>query len=268
MTPATIDPPETTDPLILTGEGYGLIIGTAAETAKATLLKNSKLIVEVTDPVGDAAADTQLKALAAMRIGLEKTRASVKKPALDFGLKVDQIAKSFIAEVIAEEGRLKKARGSYAEKVLQERNRVIRELEERRQEEGRQLREEQEAAQKLEDGRIAAEQALWEADSPEEEAAAAVAMEKVKAETSELTATVRPPVNTSVVTFAPPVPRGVKMVPEYEVTDIDALYRHNAGLVTLTPRRMEILEAIARGRIGDDLPQIPGLKIKLVPQVR
>jgi hypothetical protein len=58
------------------------------------------------------------------------------------------------------------------------------------------------------------------------------------------------------------------MVPDYEITDLDALYRHNAGLVTLTERRKDILEAIARGMIGDTPPEIPGLRVFMKPQVR
>jgi hypothetical protein len=72
----------------------------------------------------------------------------------------------------------------------------------------------------------------------------------------------------STPTFIPEAVKGVKMVADFEVTDIDRLYRHNAGLVTLTERRKEILDAIARQTIGETLPTIPGLRVFLKPQVR
>jgi len=68
--------------------------------------------------------------------------------------------------------------------------------------------------------------------------------------------------------FVPEAPKGVKMVPDFEVTDLDALYRHNVGLVKMEPRREEILRAIAGQTIGDTLPTIPGLRVFLKPQVR
>ena len=278
-------------PLILNGEGYGLEISQSYEEQKAELLKHSGLIVAITDPSGDAAADAQLKKLAAMRIEVEKSRVKVKEPALQFGKMVDNKAKEFVAEIVAEEARLKAERGTYAQAVIAERNRIIREQEEKRMAEEKKRREADaaeasriEAARKAEEAaeaaRRKAEEDAFNATTPEEEAAAEKAAAEAKRKADEAARleaerkedarieAEKKAAEVSVPTFVPEAPKGVKMVPDYELMDIDALYRHNAGLVTLTERRKEILDAIARGMIGDVPPQIPGLRVFMRPQVR
>lgn len=277
MTTALVET-EPKQPLILTGDGYGLTIAPEYETKKLELLKNAALIVIVNDAVGDAAADSQIKLLAAMRIAVEKSREMAKRPALDFGKDVDAKAKAFVTAIDAEETRLKKARGSYAEAVIRERNRVLAEMEAARQETAR-IEREAEAkrvaeAVAAEKARLEAEEAAWNATTPEEEAAAdeaakiaeAAQAKRVADATAEAARIAALPVAAPV--FVPEAPKGVKMVPDYELTDILALLNHNAGLVTLTERRKEILEAIARGMIGDAPPQIPGLRVFMRPQVR
>lgn len=268
---STIITEEPKQPLILTGDGYGLEIAPSYQEAKITLLKNAAVIVDISDPVGDAAADKQIKLLAAMRIDVEKSRTAVKRPALDFGNTVDAQAKSFVAEILIEEDRLKKARGSYSMAVIAERNRVLREMEAKRQEEARRLQEEEnrrlEAERKVEAERKAAEDALWNAETPEEKEAAEKGVQAAESSAVEIAATpeaVAAPLPTQ---FVPAAPKGVKMVPAYEVTDIHALYQHNTGLVTLSERRKEILEAIERGMVGDTPPHIPGLRIFMQPKV-
>ena len=270
-TPATIEIESevSSQPLILRGEGYGLEISPAYELKKTQLLNSAALIARVNNPDDDAVAAACLKNLAAMRIEVEKSRTTVKAPALEFGKNVDAKAKAFSATIDAEETRLKKARGEYAMIVEKERQRVLAEMEAARQAEAKRIREEEAAAAKLEAARIAAEKAMWEADSEEEEAAAAKAVEEAKAaELKRLEEAAKVITAPATMAFVPAAPKGVKMVADYEVTDIDALYRHNVGLVTLTERRKEILEALSRGMIGDTPPQIPGLRVFLKAQVR
>lgn len=263
-TPATLIETEVTSsqPLILRGEGYGLDISPAYELKKTQLLNAAALIARVNNAEDDLAADSQIKALAAMRIEVEKCRTTVKAPAIKFGKDVDEKAKAFSATIDAEETRLKKARGEYAVMVEKERQRVLAEIEAKRQAEAKRIREEEAAAAKIEADRIAAEQAQWEADSPEEEAAAAEALEAAKAaelkRLEEVAAIITAP---ATVAFVPAAPKGVKMVANYKVTDLDALYHHNVSLVKMEPKRAEILEAIARGKIGNVYPTIPGLEI-------
>lgn len=269
---------EPKQPLILTGDGYGLTIAPEYETKKLELLKNAALIVIVNDAVGDAAADSQIRLLAAMRIAVEKSREIAKRPALDFGKNVDAKARDFVTAIDAEETRLKKARGTYAEAVIKERTRVLAEMEKARHEEARRVREAEDKrraeAAAAEKARIEAEENAWNATTPEEEAeaarlaaeAAAAKAERLRIAAEEASRIAALPV--AAPAFVPEAPKGVKMVPDYELTDILALLHHNAGLVTLTERRKEILEAIARGMIGDVPPQIPGLRVFMRPQVR
>jgi hypothetical protein len=253
MTPTdtTID-----EPLILTGDGYGLSILPAAEAAKAEILKTAALVVVVNDPPGDAAAEAEIRKLARMRIGLENARVAAKRPALDFGTKVDETARKFIATVLAEETRLKKAREGYATAVLSERRRVLRELDEKRQAGERALRlkqaEEKRAAGEKERARL-------EAETPEEEAAAQAAVETAAAAPSPSPA---PVVETPAApVLIPAAPRGVRMVVDYEVLDLDAVYQANPNLVALAIRRLETLDAIAALTVDGVLPEIPGLRV-------
>jgi hypothetical protein len=283
-------------PLILKGSGYGLEIGTSYLKQKAEILKHAALIVTINDPAADAAADNQIKKLAAMRIETEKARETVKRPALDFGKKVDATAKEFISAITDEENRLKKLRGGYGEAVLAERQRVLKEQEAQRQAEEKARLEVEakeaariEAARQAEEAariaREAAEQAAWEAVSPEEEEeakskadeaqriadeAAEAEKERLRIPAEEAARVAALPVAAPV--FVPQAVKGVKMVPEFEVLDLDALYKNNPQLVTLTERRKEILDFIAAhkapGDSEDTLPMVPGLRVFLKPQVR
>ena len=259
----------TDQPMILTGPGYGLTIAPSYEQKKAELLKSCALVKTVTDPLSDAAASERIADLSAVRITVEKCRKEKKSPALEFGAYVDDTAKTFSASIVAEETRLKKERGEYAVKVQQERQRVLAEMEAARQAEAKRLADEAAAAAKAEAARIAAEQAAFDATTPEEDAAAAKAAADAKAaELARLEAAAKVQAGVTTPAFVPEAVKGVKMVADYTIEDIDALYRWNVGLVTLTERRKEILETIARQTIGDTLPSIPGLRVFLKPQVR
>lgn len=273
----TIDPEvitaEETQPLILKGSGYGLAIAASYQDKKRELLKDSELIVSIADPSSDAAADNQLKKLAAMRIEVEKARVDVKKPALNFGKSVDATANTFSAEIEAEESRLKKLRGDYACAVLAERNRLLREMEAKHEAEEKARREAEEAQRKAneaaEKARREAEEASFNAVSPEEEAAAAKATaEASAAELVRLAAAAQVVMKPETPTFIPEAPKGVKMIADFDVVDLDLLYRGDCSLVKMEPKRAEILEKIARLKVGEDLPSIPGLRVFMRPQVR
>ncbi len=275
MTTATV---ETNEALILSGEGYTLEVAPNIIEQKATLIQHAALIVEVKDPASSDAAGNQIKKLAAMRNLVEKSRTSVKAPVLAVGKRIDTLAADFQAELTAEENRLKKLQGEYAVAVAQERQRVLAEMEKARQEEARRVREAEDKrvaeAAAAEKARIEAEEKAWNATTPEEEAAAAEAAKAAEAAEAKRVADAAAEAEriaslpVAAPAFVPQAPKGVKMVANYRVTDIDALYRHNVGLVTLTERRKEILEAIARGKIGEVYPTIPGLEIFEEPYVR
>lgn len=282
---------QTNTALILQGAGYGVIIDPAAETAKAQLLKTAALIVEVNDPIGCDAARVQIGLLADMRIAVEKSRKTVKEPVLQIGRDIDSKAADFAADIQLEEARLKRLMADYAAVVEAERQRIMRELEAKRAEEQRLAREAEAARQKAEReaeaARIAAEEAarksedeLWNATTTEDEERAQenARIARLQAEQEAQLAAARAEavcdaalagktLGTETVVI-PQAVKGTKFVTDYEVTDIHALYQHNTGLVTLTPRRMEILEHIGALTNGQELPDIPGLRIFRKPVVR
>jgi hypothetical protein len=286
--PATTTP---TEALILSGEGYNLEVAPDIIAQKATLIEHSALIVSVNDQSSSDAAGDQIKKLAAMRNMVEKSRNTVKAPVLAVGKRIDELAKEFQASITEEENRLKRLQGDYATAVLAERNRILREQEAQRQAEEKARREAEAAeaarveaarleAARVEAARVAAEQAAWEATSSEEEEEAQRKADEAKRMADEAAAAEKERLRiaaeeqakaysiASTPTFIPEAVKGVKMVADYEVENLDQLYRHNAGLVTLTERRKEILDAIARQTIGETLPTIPGLRVFLKPQVR
>lgn len=262
-TAETVPAADTKEPLILTGDGYGLTIAPAAVTARDAILKTAGLVVVVNDPVGDAAAEGEIKKLAEMRIGLEKARMAAKRPALDFGAKVDETAKVFIAQVVAEEERLKKLRSGHAQQVLLERQRLLREIAAAKAEEDRLRREAEAKAQQeaaaAEAARKEAERKAWEAETPEEEAAAQKAVEAAAA--IPVAAAPVAPVATRAPVLIPQTPKGAKMVLDYEVTDLDAVYQANPNLVKMEIRHAETLAAIKALKTGDTLPELPGLRV-------
>jgi hypothetical protein len=269
-------------PLILTGPGYGLQIAPAYEAKKAELLKSAGLIARVNNPEDDAAAAEQIAKLAAMRIETEKSRKEVKDPALKFGLAVDEKAKSFSAAVVAEETRLKKARGEYAVEVQKERQRVLAEMEKQRQAEAERVRLAEaarvQAEREAEEARRKAEELAFNATTPEEDAEAArLAEEAAAADKERLRIAAEDAARVAALpvaapAFVPAAPKGVKMIADFEVLNLDTLYHANPQLVTLSERRKEILEFIAAhspaGVTDETLPTIPGLRVFLKPQVR
>ncbi len=276
-----------TQTLILAGNGYELSIAPEAEAQKAELLKRSALIVEIKDPTAFEAARNELKKLAAMRNLVEKSRKTVKEPVLQVGKEIDAKAADFTANLNTEEKRVTKLMADYSAEVEEQRQRALREIEAKRAAEAKaaaeaeaaRIKAEQEAEkarQEAEEKRKAAEAAMWEEDGAEaakakEEAdkaaeAARVVAEREAALAAEQAAALAAAAATP-IQVVPQAVSGTKFVPDYEVEDIHALYQHNAGLVTVTERRSEILDCIKRMTIGDDLPKIPGLRIFKRPVV-
>jgi hypothetical protein len=200
----------TTDlmPLILAGDGYQLTISPEAEARKAELLARSSTVAIVTDNDESAVAQRESRALAAMRIEVEKSRKLVKEPVNRIGKMIDQAAAEFLAEIVSEENRINKIVGDHAEEVLRikaEKERIEREAFEA-------ARAAREAA---EEGGIAAVIAAKKAAAEKLEASAEVATTKVA--------------------------DGVRFAWDFEVTDIEAVYRTAPELVTLEVKRSAVL---------------------------
>jgi hypothetical protein len=200
----------TTDlmPLILAGDGYQLTISEEAQARKAELLARSSTVAIVTDNDESAVAQRELRALAAMRIEVEKSRKLVKEPVNRIGKMIDQAAAEFLIEINAGEARIKQLVGAHAEEVLR-------------------IKAEKEAAE-----RAAFEAARAAREAAEEGGIAAVlAAKKAAAEKLEASAEVA----------TTKVADGVRFAWDFEVIDLDLLAAKEPMLVKIEPRRAEIL---------------------------
>lgn len=195
-------------PLILAGDGYQLTIADEAIIRKAELLKHSAEILTVNDNDDSARAQFHTRHLAAMRIEVEKSRKLVKEPVNRIGKMIDQAAADFLIEITAEEGRIKQLVGRHAEEVL--RIKAEKEAAERAAFDA--ARTAREAA---EDGGIAAVLAAKRATAVKLDASAEVASTKVA--------------------------DGIRFAWDFEVGNIEAVYRAVPDLVSLEIKRSAVL---------------------------
>ena len=132
-------------PMILSGDGYELTIAPEAEARKLALLGRAQLVNVVA--CNDQSADAQqvTRSLASMRIEVEKCRKLVVEPVNRITKIINSTAADFVAEITAEETRIKQLVGNHAEEVA--RIKAQKEAEERAAfEAARKAREAAEAA--------------------------------------------------------------------------------------------------------------------------
>jgi hypothetical protein len=196
-------------PLILAGDGYQLTISDEAIQRKAEILSASSTIQIVGDNDESAVAQRHTRQLAAMRIEVEKSRKLVKEPVNRIGKMIDQAAAEFLIEINAEEGRIKRLIGNHAEEVL----RIKAEAERVERAAFEAARAAREAA---EEGGIAAVIAAKKAAAEKMEASAEVASAKVA--------------------------EGVRFAWDFEVDNIEAVYRAAPEFITLEIKRSAVLE--------------------------
>lgn len=273
-----------TNALAILGDGYQITITPEAEAQKAAVLDLSRAVQAVTDQDSCDIAQARIKALAAIRIAVDKSRELVKKPVLDLGRTIDATAKTFSAEVVAEEARLSALVNEYAreqqrkareaaEAAERERQRIEREEHEARM---AALRAEQEAERKKHEAemeRLRAEQqqdaaAQAEARRREEEAAkaqreAAERAEAARLEAEQAAAEARRQEEAARSALAAPVmPNGTKEEIDFEVVDIVAFAAKFPQLVTFIPKRADILAALKKSYARNGtLPEVPGLRV-------
>lgn len=195
-------------PLILAGDGYQLTISAEAEQRKTELLAKAEAITIVTDNDQSAKAQFQSRSLAAMRIEVEKSRKLVKEPVNRIGKMIDNAAADFLAEIVAEENRIKKLVGDHANEVLRikaEKERIEREAFEA-------ARAAREAA---EDGGIAAVIAAKKAAAEKLQASNEVAATKVSS--------------------------GVRFAWDFEVDDINIVAKAEPLFVSMEIKRSAVL---------------------------
>lgn len=198
-------------PLILAGDGYQLTIAPEAEVRKLALLDLSRSVQHVRDNDESGDAQFHTRNLAQMRIEVEKSRKLVKEPVNRIGKMIDGAASDFLAEIIAEENRIKKLVGDHAEDMAR-------------------IKAEKEAGE-----RLAFEAARAAKEAAEGGGIAAVLAAK-KALADKFAA------STEVAETR--IADGVRFAWDFEVMDIQLLARTHPELVRIDVKRAELLSAI------------------------
>lgn len=206
-------------PLILAGDGYQLTISAEAEQRKAELLAKAEAITTVTDNDESAKAQFQTRSLAAMRIEVEKSRKLVKEPVNRIAKMIDNAAADFLAEIVAEENRIKKLVGDHANEVMR-------------------IKAEKEAAE-----RAAFEAARAAREAAEDGGIAAVIAAK-KAAAEKLQA--------SNEVAATKVSSGVRFAWDFEVDDINIVAKAEPLFVTMEIKRSAVLAWIRELEAADE----------------
>lgn len=280
----------TTNALVILGEGYSLQVSPTAEEQKRNILARTAAILTVIDQPSLEQAQRELKTLSLMRNWVEKGRVAVKAPVLELGKQIDQTAKDFLGDIITEEARLsglateyvreeqRKAREA-AEAAERERQRIAREQHEKEMAELRKQREAEEArmaaeratleaerrelaAQRAKDD-AAAEQARREAAEAQARANAAERdrLDAIRREQEALAESRRQQEAVTAEVAAPQL-AGVSEVIDFEVLDVHAFAAKFPQLVTITPKRAEILAALKRSfDTKGKLPDVVGLRV-------
>jgi NADH dehydrogenase/NADH:ubiquinone oxidoreductase subunit G len=267
--------------LILTGEGYGLEIAPEASTLRDELVTAAGAITTVTTNKEADSARAQIKLLADFRNLVEKSRKAVKEPVLMIGKDIDAKASEFGGIVKTEEDRLKKLVGDHALKVEAERRAEAERLRKEQAERERiQLEADEKARREAEEAARLQREAEAKAavvSNEEEDVEAQIAADEAARKQAEAAAAEKErqriadeQAKASSLSFgsAPREVSGVKFAPDFEVVDLAALYAAHPDLVTLTPKRSEILARIKayKERHGS-LPTVPGLIVTEKPVV-
>jgi hypothetical protein len=214
-------------PLILAGDGYQLTISPEAIARKADLLTKSSTVMTVASNDDSSAAQRHTRALAAMRIEVEKSRKLVKEPINRIGKIIDAAAADFLAEIVSEENRIKKLVGDHAEEVL----RIKAEKE----------RIEREAFEAARAARKAAE---------EGGIAAVIAAKKAAAEK----------LQSSNEVASTRLADGIRFAWDFEVEDIEAFYAAEPDLCEITLKRSAILTALKELESNGFAVAMPGIR--------
>src|SRR5262245_44303467 len=89
---------------------------------KREALDAAKPIARVETPEQQVAAVNALQKLKEVRNGIEDSRKAVKKPVLDLGRKIDEIARNYAEEIEKQYGRLSGMINHYQRKLLEQTN--------------------------------------------------------------------------------------------------------------------------------------------------
>lgn len=253
-----------------------IAISSDAASARDALVFESAGISEIVTVEDLSTATETMRKLKDCTARVESCRAEVKAPVLDWGRKIDSLAKTFVESVDKEIARLRGLMNAYAV----EQKRKADEAEKARQAELKRIEDEKRAAEDAERKRQAevaeaeasakkAAEAEANAFSEEDEATAkkereeserVAAQKQAEAETERLRQVElsEQQAKASVLPVAAIKPSGltIKEVWKFEVVNIDEVYASNPTFV-----RMEVNAAAVNAAIRSGARTIPGLKI-------
>jgi hypothetical protein len=219
-----------------------------AYARRSEAIESARFITAVNSDFGFSEAAEALKALHLLQKDTETTRKAVKAPVLDLGKKIDATAAEFLRDIDAEAGRLKQLMTVW--QVEQDRKRA--EAERKRQEEEAKARRAEEARlaeirKQEEEARRAEENAKNEIErrAAEERRKAAQAQADAEVEAAKVREATAP----VAITIAAPKPAGVAVRRDwdFEVTDLKAFAAAHPDLVTITPKRADIIALLRTG---------------------
>lgn len=255
-------------PLYLTGTGYTITISQDAETLKKELLESSAEIVKVTDVGSALSAQNQRRDITRMLSDVEKYREIIKRPVLQKGREIDQIARDFVKTLEDEKERIGGLLASFSKAEEEKRQAAALEAQRLAQESAR--LEQERIAKELEADkrRVYAQNALEWAETPQERILADKEMKEAQArqeEADKLQAqqeeAQRQSFGSSMIATTPAMKGSAKPVLDYILENVAALYAGAPHLVELAPKRREILAELKRQQDAVLEPKIPGLKV-------
>lgn len=245
--------------ILAKGSQPEIILAADAEVLKAKALEGSRSITAVKDDFTNQVAVDSLKEIRSLSKALEASRVAAKNPALEFGRRVDAMAKAFRVELDAEDARLVKLASGFES----EKRRKAQEAEDARQAILRRIEGERLAAENAERlKREAAERELLKAKSAK---ARQEVEEKLQIQRAEEEARRQKQAQEDAARVALiPVPAETKVegrvVIEKWVADVvslHALYGSKPEFVNLTARMDDINAALRGG-----MRECPGLVIR------
>jgi hypothetical protein len=131
--------------ILLTGD-TSITLAADAEKQRAELVKEAETITEISESFTMECATDVMRKLKGCLSSVESSRSEVKAPILDWGRKIDSMARDFLSPVNAQVARLTGLMNRYAA----EQKRIADEAEAKRQAELRRIEEERQAALRAE----------------------------------------------------------------------------------------------------------------------
>lgn len=259
-------------PIIVSGVGaVNVSLTSDALTARQNAIDDARMVRVVSDEFGQESAVGALRALKGLLSGVEKARKQVKEPVLSLGRSIDSTAAEFTVELEREASRITGLLTTYeteqrriaAEVEAKRRAEELAKAEAVRRAELERLAAEREAQrQRDEAARQAREAANAEQRAAAQAAAAAAQAEadRIAAERQKAELAARVEAAQAMTPVAAPQRVAGQVVQDvwtFDVMDVMALAKARPDLVTITPKRADILALIRAGA-----REIPGLAIR------